>query len=157
MPGRGLRLKHRGLQVQPDDVVEIRFRDLARLLFPLPADHVDEDVEPPEVAGDLVDHPLAVGRRQRVERFGVRLNAQRAQRSDAGLGLLAVVAGHRDAGAHLAEPVADGRADAAVAAGDQRDLPVQAEQRPGISHDARSPRNPRDRQLDGPAWGPIRR
>ena len=88
---------------------------------------VDEDVEAPVLLDDLVDGAPAVLRRADValvERGGQPVLGQRVDERLGGL-LIAAVAG-RDVGALLGQAAADGRADPARAAGDERDASVQA-------------------------------
>ena len=64
---RGLRLKHRGLQIREHHVVVHRLGDLVRLLFLVAADAIDEDVEAAEILRDPVHHALDIADGSRVE------------------------------------------------------------------------------------------
>jgi hypothetical protein len=127
MACRGLRLKHRALQVDVDHVVEILFGGFGGLLLALHADRVDQNVEPSEMCRGVVHHALRFGHRHHVEGVGVGVVAQIAEGFGRCFGLLAVVAGDCDFGARRGQCVAYGVANPAVPTCNQGDLAVQSE------------------------------
>jgi hypothetical protein len=70
VPRRRLRLEHRPLQVDVDDVIEFLFADGVGAFFAVQADTVHEDVELSEMRGDVVDHALRFADGEHVELRG---------------------------------------------------------------------------------------
>ena len=68
VPRGRLRLEHRALQVQRHDLVEVRCRELLRLLLALPADQFTRISSRPKCAATSSTMPLGVGYRESVER-----------------------------------------------------------------------------------------
>jgi len=89
---------------------------------------VDDDVEPPELGHDAVDHPADRGVVGHVRLIRRRAAAQPGDLLDDRVGLgLRVHVVHRDGGALAGQRERDLASDVARAAGDQRDLPGESE------------------------------
>ena len=123
----GLAHEHGGLEVDLDDLVEGRFADLGVALLALDADAVDEQVEAAEAAGDAVDGRAdAVGRNARPWRHRSRRGRPRAATPASASALAALRPATATRAPAQREPPGDRRADAAVAAGDERGAAGQA-------------------------------
>jgi hypothetical protein len=133
-------LEHRALQIDVDDVVELRLGRVFGFLLAIESDAVDEDVDASEMPGYVFDHRARLVDRQRVEDGRVGAGAERL---GAGRGLGGVLTGDRDTRAGLNQTAADGDTDAAVAAGDEGDLPAKLKWvSPGVRHRGWPPLEP---------------
>src|SRR6266851_6284006 len=125
--GGGARAEEGAGGVDRHDALPIRQRQLDRRLADGDAGAVDEHIEAAVMLEDVGEDAVDFRRVGDVERMRLGLAGGSGDfRGTLGAGL-GVAVEHRDAGADTGEGEGDGAADAAGAAGDERDLAVEAE------------------------------
>ena len=122
-----LRAQEGAGEVGVDDAVPFLEIERVRGLADVDAGIVDEDVDPAELAADALDHARDRGLVGDVGGDRDRLDAAPRELGDRRVRFLLVAPDDRDAGAGVRQPARHAEPDAAIAAGDDRDLAFEIE------------------------------